>query len=148
MRCLLIIIFDVPELRDDPGGGSGVTNYNLTGNNMTSIVESSQINLLSFISNPIISHWWVSMILSSCCHCFCSMKYLSWLYSHFFLPLSLSLHIDWHCACQQESLAKTQPALTSSTSLKFFPKITNPIFLHNRPATCQSTTVLCLLTSL
>ena len=48
MGCLMIII--------SAGLGDGLRclKLRLTGNKMTSIVESSQINLLLFISNPII----------------------------------------------------------------------------------------------
>ena len=131
MGCLMIIIYDVPQRRD----GSGVSNYILTGNKMTSIVESSQINLRFFISNPIISLFTVHDPFLTVSQCSQPVYDVSRLYPLsyqlvflVFVLLSVILHIGTVPPANNNdyfTVAKIHPALTSSTSLKIFHKITN-----------------------
>ena len=142
MGCLMIIIYDVPERRD----GSLVSNYSLTGSKMTSIVESSQINLRFFISNPIISLFTVhdpSLTVSQRSQPVYDVSRLYPLSYQLVFPLFVLLPVILHIGTVPPAnnndcfaVAKIHPALTSSTSLKFFHKITKfhlkIIFLHNR----------------
>ena len=131
MGCLMIIIYDVPE----PSDGSLVWNYDLTGNKITSIAESSQINLRFFISNPIISLFTVHDPFLTVSQCSQPVYDVSRLYPLsyqlvflVFVLLSVILHIGTVPPANNNdyfTVAKIHPALTSSTSLKIFHKITN-----------------------
>ena len=140
MGYLMIITPHAPEQRD----GSAVSNYDLTGNKITSMAGSSQINLRLFISNPIISLLTVHdpfLTVSQRSELVYDVSRLQALLYQLVFPLFVLLSVILHIGTVPSAnnndyfrVAKIHPALTSSTSLKIFHEITKFSFENDLSA--------------